>query len=93
MKLVIRTLIFHLFCIIVFAYLYLYLSDHFQTDNEEKNKKYSSFLDYFLLSTTIQAGVGFSDLFPVSNSSKIAVIIQQLLMMMTHIITLYIFTI
>jgi hypothetical protein len=92
MKLVIRTLIFHLFCIIVFAYLYLYLSDHFHGDNEEKNKRYSSYLDFFLLSTTIQAGVGISDLFPISNYSKIAVIIQQFLMLMTHIITLYIFT-
>ena len=93
MKLVIRTLVFHLFCIILFAYLYLYLSEHFQSDNPgSKNKYYTTFLDYFLLSTTIQAGVGISDLYPISYYSKIAVIIQQFLMMMTHIITLYIFT-
>ncbi len=92
MKLVIRTVVFHLFCIIIFAYLYLYLSDHFQSDNQEKNKKYTSYLDFFLLSTTIQAGVGISDLYPVSYYSKIAVIIQQFLMMLTHIITLYVFT-
>jgi len=92
MKLVIRTVIFHLFCIILFAYIYLYLSDHFQSDIEDKNKKYKTYLDFFLLSTTVQSGVGISDLFPVSNYSKIALIIQQFLMLLTHIITLYIFT-
>ena len=92
MKLVIRTVFFHIFCIIIFTYLYLYLSDHFQSDNNEKNKRYNSFIDFFLLSTTIQAGVGISDLFPITYYGKIAVIIQQFLMLLTHIITLYIFT-
>lgn len=92
MKLVIRTLVFHLLCVITFSFIYLYLSDHFQSDNYEKNIRYSTYLDYFLLSTTIQAGVGISDLFPISTYSKIAIIIQQFLMMLTHIITLYVFT-
>ncbi len=92
MKLVLRTLIFHLISIIIFAYIYLHLSDQFQSENEERHKKYNSCLDYFLLSTTIQVGVGISDLYPISHYSKIAVIIQQFLMLMTHIITLYVFT-
>jgi len=41
MKLVLRTLIFHLISIIAFAYIYLYLSDHFQINNEERNKQYT----------------------------------------------------
>ncbi len=89
MKLVIRTIVFHIFCIISFAYIYLYLSEHFQSDI---SKKYSTYLDFFLLSTTIQAGVGISDLFPITDLGKITVIIQQFLMLSTHIITLYIFT-
>ena len=89
MKLVIRTVIFHLFCIILFAYIYLYLSEHFDNNNQ---KNYTTYLDYFLLSTTIQAGVGVSELYPISNYSKVAMIIQQFLMMLTHIITLYVFT-
>ena len=94
MKLVVRTLIFHLFCIISFAYLYLYLSENFDSYITSNNtKKTKTYLDYFLLSTTIQAGVGISDLYPITNLSKIIVIIQQFLMLMTHIITLYIFTI
>jgi hypothetical protein len=92
MKLVIRTLIFHLLCVITFAYVYLYLSDHFHHDDRFKNTQYNTFLDYFLLSTTIQAGIGLTDLYPASFYSKFAVIVQQFLMMMTHIITLYVFT-
>jgi len=92
MKIVLRTVFFHVICIILFAYIYLYLSNHFQSGKEEKNIKYKSFIDFLLLSTTIQAGVGISDLFPISFYSKIAVIIQQFLMILTHIITLYVFT-
>jgi len=89
MKLVIRTLIFHLLSMITFAYLYLYLSDEFVVDNK---KEAVTFLDYLMLSVTIQAGVGMTNIYPASYYTKYAVIIQQLLMMMTHIITLYIFT-
>jgi heme A synthase len=91
MKIVIRTFFFHCICIILFAYLYLYLSNHFQNE-KDVNEKYRSFIDFLLLSTTIQAGVGISDLFPISFYSKIAIIIQQFLMILTHVITLYIFT-
>lgn len=56
----------------------------------DKDKK--SFVDYILLSTTIQAGVGISQLYPLSLYSKITLITQQLFMLFTHIITLYIFT-
>lgn len=56
----------------------------------DKDKK--SFVDYILLSTTIQAGVGISQLYPLSLYSKFVLITQQLFMLFTHIITLYIFT-
>ena len=93
MKLVIRTVLFHTLCIILFAVIYLYLSDHFDSNNgNSKNKNYTTFTDFLLLSTTIQAGVGISNLYPLSYYSKIIVIIQQMLMLFTHVITLYIFT-
>jgi len=92
MKLVIRTFIFHLLCIIVFSYLYFYLSEHFQNNKEKKNERYNSYIDFFLLSTTIQAGVGISELFPISYYGKLAVIVQQFILILTHVITLYIFT-
>jgi hypothetical protein len=87
MKIVFRTVYFHLLCIIVFSFLYFHNSDGFQTlDN-----KNASYLDYFLLSTTIQSGVGISSIYPIYSYGKIIMIIQQFIMIATHIFTLYIF--
>jgi hypothetical protein len=83
MKLVIRTFIFHIFCIFIFAFIYANLS----FDNDDK-----SFIDFLLLSTTIQAGVGITNLHPLTYYSKLAMILQQVLMLLTYVITLYIFT-
>ena len=55
--------------------------------NEDKK----DLIDFLLLSTTIQSGIGMSDLYPLSYYSKIVVMIQQLIMLFTNIITLYIF--
>lgn len=89
MKLVYRTAIYHFVCILFFAFLYFIILDEFSLD---KNKNYT-FLDYFSLSTTIQCGVGFSDMFPTTTIGKILVISQQFIMIVSHIITLYFFTI
>jgi hypothetical protein len=87
MKLVIKTVLFHMLCILFFAYYYYYLKDHYQRQIKEE----ITFLDYFLLSTTIQAGVGISDIYPISFYGKIIMIIQQFIMIMTSVFTLYIF--
>jgi hypothetical protein len=71
----------------MFTLFYFNFSQHFHRNiNEEL-----TMLDYFLLSTTIQAGVGISDIYPISFYGKILMIIQQILMIMTHVFTLYIF--
>jgi hypothetical protein len=88
MKLVIRTFIFHILCILIFALIYSNVSEEFHIMEEDRK----TFVDFLLLSTTIQAGVGISDLYPLSYYSKLVVIIQQMLMLFTHVITLYIFT-
>jgi hypothetical protein len=88
MKLLIRSFVVHILCIIVFALIYSNISEEFHFMDKDKK----SFVDYILLSTTIQAGVGISQLYPLSFYSKIVLITQQLLMLFTHIITLYIFT-
>ena len=88
MKLAIRTIIFHFLCILVFAFLYYNIQYQFQDKNENKRQ---SILDYILLSTTIQAGVGFSDIYPSTNVAKLVMILQQLLMIMTYVFTLYFF--
>jgi hypothetical protein len=88
MKIVIRTLCFHFFCILIFAYFYFNFRHEFKGQiNEEMTT-----IDYILLSTTIQAGVGISDIYPISFYGKIIMIIQQILMLMTHVFSLYIFT-
>lgn len=87
MKLVIRTVVFHIACIIFFAFIYSKFHEQFHVKDDDK-----SFVDFFLLSTTIQSGVGISDLYPLSYYTKVVVIIQQMLMLFTHVITFYIFT-
>lgn len=88
MKLVIRTLVFHVACIVIFAFLYSKFSEDFLVT--DKNKK--SFIDFLLLSTTIQCGIGISDLYPFSFIGKIILIFQQMILLCTHVITIYIFT-
>ena len=87
MKIVIRTVFFHFLCILVFAiFYYNFKKDFVSNIGENKNM-----LDYLFLSTTIQAGVGMSDIYPISFYGKLLMISQQLIMIMTHVFTLYIF--
>jgi hypothetical protein len=88
MKLVIKTVFFHFLCIFIFALFYFYFRDGFSTQQKKEN---FTILDYVFLSTTIQAGVGLTDIYPISFYTKIIMIIQQILMLMTHVLTLYIF--
>jgi len=99
MKIVFRTVVFHIVCILIFAFLYFTYADDFKWahDNSyiEKNnsmKKKHNFLDFLLFSTTIQAGVGISEFFPSSSFTKIILVIQQLIMISTHVFTIYFFT-
>jgi len=89
MKLLIRTFIFHILCIIVFTIIYSILDDRFYVKGEGY---IDFFIDNIFLSSTIQSGVGMSSLYPLTYYSKITIIIQQMLMLFTHVITLYIFT-
>ena len=96
MKLVLRTLVFHMLCIIVFAFVYKYLSTNFDNDNDKgkyNDKDNDNMIDYFLLSVTIQAGIGISGLYPISYLSKLALMLHQFIIISTHVFTLYIFTI
>ena len=87
MRLAIKTIVFHFLCILLFTLLYFYWQDNFNT----QQKGEFTMLDSFFLSTTIQAGVGLSDIFPISSYGKLIMIIQQLCMIMTHVFTLYLF--
>lgn len=89
MKIVIRTVFFHILCIIIFGLLYYYFRDDFKTHVKEEY----TILDYLFLSTTIQTSVGLTDIYPIAFYGKLIMIIQQLVMIMTHVFTLYFFTI
>ena len=88
MKLAIRTVCFHFLCILVFGILYYNLQADFDHGALHERK---SILDFVLLSTTIQASVGISDIYPITNVAKIVMISQQIIMIMTHVFTLYFF--
>jgi len=88
MKIVIRTLVFHYLCIIFFAFMYLSINEQFI--NTKKTKL--GMIDFVLFSTTIQAGVGDSHIYPVSDTSKLLMIVQQILMISTHVVSIYFFT-
>ena len=90
MKLAIRTVCFHFLCILIFGIIYYNIQTQFQHKSELERQ---SLLDYILLSTTIQAGVGFSDIYPITNISKIMMVLQQVIMIMTQVFTLYFFII
>jgi hypothetical protein len=93
MKLVIRALIFHFFCILLFAIIYYSLDDYFKDIYKSRNlNTKKSFIDYISLSGTIQSGVGLTFLEPTTIYSKTAVLIQQLILISSHVITLYTFT-
>ena len=93
MKLVLRTLVFHFLCIMFFACLYRHLSIHFENDKTRNSIVNISMIDYLTLSVTIQAGIGFSDLYPISHLGKLLLMIHQFVVISTHVFTLYIFTI
>ena len=64
-------------------------------EGKDAKEKYDNLeiIDYLLLSTTIQSGVGISDLYPTTFYGKLTMIIQQLVLIMTHVFTIYIFTV
>lgn len=89
MKMAIRTVCFHLFCIIIFTFIYKYIA--IELKDIEHNAV--SFIDYLYLSVAIQSGTGFSQVIPKNNIGRLVIIIQELILIFTHVFTLYIFTI
>lgn len=91
MKLVFRTAVLHICFIILFSILYLLYREDFRPQRNA-DLDYKSYINFLNLSVTIQSGVGLTDLIPITEISKFIVMIQQLLLIFTHILTLYIFT-
>ena len=89
MRIVFATIFFNFLCIIFFGMIYLYLKNEFINN---ANKNAIKLIDIIMFSTTIQAGVGLSNLLPNSFNSKLVTIIQQLTMICSYVFILYIIT-
>lgn len=89
MNVAIRTVCFHLFCIIIFTFIYKYIG----LELKDTEHKVESFIDYLYLSVAIQAGTGFSQVIPKNNIGRIVIIIQELILICTHVFMVYFITI
>lgn len=90
MKLIIRSFLFHVLCIGVFGFIYYSIDEDFIHSHKENT---ATIYDYLLLSTALQAGVGFVELYPSNVIGKLVIMLQLIMMLGTHIITLYYFVI
>ena len=86
MKKYLKFIVFNLICVLIFSIIYFIIKNGFSFNNKIE------FIDCFMLSITTQAGVGLTSLIPTSFFSKIAVIIQQIIMLCGHLFALYVFT-
>jgi hypothetical protein len=95
MRIVLKTVAFQFFCVLLFGFIYLSFRDHFVRDPSYtvNKRKEPEILDCLFLATTVQAGVGYSDLYPITDTAKIILIIQQFVMISTNVFLLYIFTV
>jgi hypothetical protein len=97
MKNVVRILALQLICIIFFTFFYFHFSDHFDNTQTKmrhykKETLFEPFVDFFLFSTTIQTGVGISNILPISLYAELFMIVQQLIMISINVLALYVFS-
>lgn len=88
MRIVFATIFFNFLCIIFFSMIYIYLKNEFINNANNEIK----LIDIIMFSTTVQSGVGLSNLLPNSFNSKLVTIIQQLTMICSYVIILYVIT-
>ena len=92
---VLNTVLFQLFCIVLFSCLYwIYIDDFVPATTSNKNKQTKgAFIDCFYTSITIQAGVGYNGLDPISDTAKMLLMAQQFVMICANVIIFYLFSI
>jgi hypothetical protein len=88
MRLFIRTVLFHMLCIVIFSVIYFYLKGEFHYKPIDD----PSFLDSLFLSVTIQSGVGITNIYPSSSVGKAVMILQQFTLILTQVFTIYVFS-
>ena len=92
---VLNTVIFQLSCVVFFSYLYwIYIDDFVPANTNNKNKKQrGEFIDCVYTSITIQAGVGYNGLDPISDTAKMLLMAQQFVMICANVIIFYLVSI
>lgn len=88
----IKTFFFQLASIIIFSFLYWIYRDDFTFNIKSKRNKDLRILECFYTSVTIQAGVGYSILNPDTHRAVLLLTIQQLIMVFSNILILYLFS-
>ncbi len=93
MKKVITGVVYNFSCILFFTLIYLAINKDFTLDSSRKTQVSPNTLDILYLSTSIQSGVGFSFVYPLTSIAKIVMMIQQYFMISSNLFMLYLFTI
>lgn len=88
-----KTFIFQLLCVFTFSMLYWMNSDGFQSEFADKRKYPITYVDHLFTAVTVQASVGFTELYPVTTKTKLLVILQQFIMISSNILILYLFSV
>jgi hypothetical protein len=89
MDIVTKTFLFNIISIVFFSFIYMSISPDNFAPLQPKDK--ITYIDLIFYSTTIQSGVGLSDINAVSDLAKILSIIQQLIMIASVFILIKVF--
>lgn len=89
MKLIYASVFLNLFLVFFFALIYWLNRMQFTKDVTNRQFVIGNLIDYFYLSITIQAGVGYQGLSPITDLGKLLLMIQQICMITSNIIVMY----
>lgn len=92
MRQVFQTFLFQLVSIILFGVIYWVYGNDFSLNVKTKKRNNLTLLDCFFTSVTLQAGVGYSILNPDTDRAVTLLMIQQILMVFSNILILYLFS-
>lgn len=89
MKYVIRGAVYNFLCILIFAIIYYVIRKELDMNEDMSRYIEPTFADTLFLSTTIQAGVGYTLLTPKGELSKYLLMSQQFFMIFTNLMLFY----
>jgi hypothetical protein len=90
MKHVFAAIFLNFISIGIFSIIYIYLTDDFIYNVSAKNDKIQ-IIDLIMYASTIQSGVGITNIMPITFKSKFYTILQQYLMISFNLLILYFF--